>query len=143
MVMFLSRATGLPSVRLDREEVKILICCCCFFTAFHLGVTRRLTPAEWHYGLMAGNAVVMMIIALVKNNEMAFTARVQCGEQHKQKTEASMLILHPLTTLHTHLHALVTYKYVHPLELMRASRLNCHGIELAEKNQFNLSAPKY
>lgn len=54
-----------------------------------------------------------------------------------------MLIMHPLTTLHSHLYALITHKSLRPLELNRTHSPNFHGIELAEKNQFNLHPLTY
>lgn len=76
-------------------------------------MTLRIIRAESQYGLTAGKAVVMMKIVLVKKQEMVFIARVCTGgEKLKQNPEANMLILHPLTTLHTHLHVR-HYRQIH------------------------------
>ena len=45
----------------------------------------------------------------------------------------NMLFSHPLTTHHTHPHAGIAYKYIHPLEFMRTHSPTSNETEIAEK----------
>lgn len=72
---------------------------------------------------------------------MVFTARVCTGgEKQKQKPEANMLILHPLTT--PTCTSTIIDKYIYPHELMHAHCPNIHGIELPGKKHLNLFPSK-